>query len=105
MEAIFKLRRFLDAPPKPLKAKREVCELCGVELAAEHGHVIDLDSRRMMCCCRPCYLLFTHPGAAQGKFRSVPQRYARIADLAMGDAQWDGLDIPVGMAFFLQNSR
>jgi hypothetical protein len=105
MEAIFKLRRFLDAPPKTAKVKSEVCEMCGVELAAEHGHVIDLDSRRMMCTCRPCYLLFTHPGAAQGKFRSVPQRYVCISDLTIGDAQWDGLDIPVGIAFFLRNSR
>src|SRR2546421_869905 len=98
MAAILKLRRFLDAPPKPPKA--EVCEMCGVALAGEHGHVVDIESRRMMCACRPCYLLFMHRGAAQGKFRSVTQRYLRIQEFAMGDAQWDGLQIPVGIAFF-----
>ena len=43
MEAIFKLRRFLDAAPPPAKAKVEVCEFCGVGLAGEHGHVIDVE--------------------------------------------------------------
>src|SRR5437773_2336339 len=51
MAGILKLRRYLDAPPKPPKA--EVCEMCGVDLAGEHGHVIDIERRRMMCACRP----------------------------------------------------
>src|SRR5215813_8761808 len=99
MEAILKLRRFLDAPPKPARAKAraEACELCGAVLAAGHGHVIDLEHRRMMCTCRPCYLLFTHPGASHGKFRSVPQRYRQIDGLTMVDA----LEIPVGVVFFV----
>jgi len=104
MESVLKLRRFLDAPPSPAKQKKEVCELCGASLAAEHSHVIDLEHRRLMCACRPCYLLFTHSGAAQGKFRSVPQRYLRIDRFAMGDSEWDLLQIPVGVAFFLRNS-
>jgi hypothetical protein len=104
MQAVFKLRRFLDAAPKPAKAKQEVCELCGGVLPVEHAHVIDLEHRRLMCTCRPCYLLFTHRGAAQGKFRSVAQRYVRISDIGIGDAQWDALQIPVGIAFFLRSS-
>jgi hypothetical protein len=104
MEAILKLRRILDAPPRPAKPKVELCEMCGAALGAEHGHVIDREHRRLMCCCRPCYLLFTNSAAAQGKFRSVPQRFVRVDGLTIGEAQWASLQIPVGVAFFLRNS-
>jgi hypothetical protein len=100
MTGILKLRRLLEAPARPAKAKEKACEICAAPLAPEHGHVIDLDNRRMMCTCRPCYLLFTHTGAAQGKFRSVPQRYLRIQDLDIADT----FDIPVGVVFFLRHS-
>src|SRR5262249_8847557 len=62
------------------------------------------EHRRLLCTCRPCYLLFMHPGAAQGRFRSVTRRHVRIQEFTMGDTQWDGLQIPVGIAFFLHNS-
>jgi hypothetical protein len=103
MTELLKLRRFLDARPEPAAKRQEVCELCGDALLARHGHVIDIPNRRLLCSCRPCYLLFTHAGAAGGKFRSVPDRYARMPESAV-DGVWEGLDIPVGIAFFIHNS-
>ena len=103
MEPLFRLRRFLDAPPfAPRKAAG--CELCGAPLAGSHAHVIDRENRRLMCACRPCYLLFTHSGAAGGKFRSVSERMVKLPDPAVNGARWEGLDIPVGVAFFLRDS-
>ncbi|MGW1553095.1 DUF5947 family protein [Streptomyces sp. NPDC002346] len=29
----------------------------------------------MACACTPCALLFERPGAAHGRFRTVPDRY------------------------------
>src|SRR5689334_13942414 len=104
MEAVLKLRRFLDSPPQPARKKEEACELCRAPIPSRHGHVIDTEHRRLLCACRPCYLLFTHAGAAQGKFRSVPDRYLRIDGFRIGDAQWAGLQVPVGIAFFMRNS-
>jgi len=66
--------------------------------------VIDLDQRRLLCTCRPCYFLFTRSGAANGKFRSVSERVVKLESFALSDAAWEALDIPVGIAFFLRNS-
>jgi Family of unknown function (DUF5947) len=104
MQKLFELRRFLDAPRNAGGRKGHVCELCGALLAGTHAHVIDVEARRLMCTCRPCHLLFTHSGAAQGKFRSVPGRFLRVPGLSMGGASWEELQIPVGLAFFLRNS-
>jgi Family of unknown function (DUF5947) len=104
MSAVLKLRRFLEAPRQPVPAKGEMCEMCGAPLPAEHGHIVDMENRRLMCTCRPCHLLFTNPGAAQGKFRAVGGRYLPLTAFALNEGQWIALQIPVDVAFFLRNS-
>lgn len=105
MEPLFRLRRFLEVPPAPpARRKAAGCEMCGAPFDSGHGHVIDLEQRRLMCTCRPCYFLFTHMGAGGGKFRSVPERVLQLGDFALGGAA-EALEIPVGVAFFLRNSR
>ncbi len=86
-------------PPPP----GERCEMCGVAIADEHGHVVNTEQRSLLCSCRPCYLLFTADGA-ELKFKAVPDRYLRFGDFRLGSAQWDELEIPVGLAFFFRNS-
>lgn len=78
--------------------------MCTEEVGEEHAHLVDIESRNLMCACRPCYLLFTHDGAASGRFRSVPDRYEALPGLALNQSRWDGLQIPVGVAFFFMNS-
>lgn len=77
--------------------------MCGVAISDEHGHVVDRTHRSLMCCCRPCYLLFTAEGA-ELRFRAVPDRYFSFPDFQLGPGQWDQLEIPVGLAFFFYNS-
>ena len=103
MEALLRLRRFLEPPSSPRKASG--CELCGAPFEGAHGHVIDLENRRLLCTCRPCYLLFAHQGAAGGKLRSVSERLVRLSDSTLSAAQWESLDVPVGVAFFMRDSR
>ena len=104
METLFRLRRYLQTPPAA-PPKASACELCGGDLVAGgHAHVVDIEKRRLMCTCRPCYLLFTHEGAAGGKFRSVPTRVLPLPGNALGGLSWDALGVPVGMAFFLRQS-
>jgi hypothetical protein len=78
--------------------------MCHEAIAEEHPHVVNLESRALMCACRPCYMLFTERGAGAGKFASVPDRYLFDADFTISDAQWDEFQIPVKMAFFFVNS-
>ncbi|WP_308201319.1 DUF5947 family protein [Carbonactinospora thermoautotrophica] len=96
------LRRFTRPPPRVRPGER--CEMCGEPLGEEHPHVVDVEQRGLLCTCRPCYLLFSNPGAGRGRYRAVPDRYRYDAAFALTDAQWDELQIPVGMAFFLINS-
>jgi hypothetical protein len=92
----------------------ERCELCATEVAAEHGHIADLEAASLLCACRACYLLFTRPGAGTqragaqtytGRYRAVPDRYLADPDRPMTAADFDQLEVPVGLAFFLHTSR
>ncbi len=58
----------------------------------------------MLCTCYPCTLLFAAPGAARGRFKIVPKRYVPIPSPLFSDAQWEALGIPIGLAFFFENS-
>lgn len=82
----------------------EKCEMCAVAIAEDHSHVVNVESRNLLCTCRPCYLLFTQEGAARGKYRAVPDRYFYYPSFNLAEAQWDTLQIPVRMAFFFSNA-
>jgi hypothetical protein len=134
------------------RAPEEACEFCAAPVSADHGHVADLDASTLMCACRACYLLFTHPGASseggrgggwgqadgevaggwgqadgeagrgsgqpdgappagqarhvgRSRYRSIPDRYLSDPERPVSAAEWDALEIPVGLAFFLRSSR
>ena len=91
-------------PSMPPQPGAEKCELCATEVPAEHGHVADLESATLACACRACYLLFTQPAAGRGRYRAVPDRYLADPDRTLTVAQWDELEIPVGLAFFLKTT-
>jgi hypothetical protein len=82
----------------------ERCEMCAEVLTARHGHLVDTEKRSLACACRACYLLFTHEGAAGGRYRAVPERICHDPDRPLTDADWSELQIPVAMAFFFFNS-
>jgi hypothetical protein len=82
----------------------ERCDFCSTPLGSEHSHLVELTARRILCSCRPCYIVFQPAGAAQGKYRVVPSRYLAIADFSIADEKWDSLQVPIGLAFFFYNS-
>ena len=97
------LRRFEESQrPKPKPG--EACEMCATPIPEEHSHVVNIDTRELMCVCRACYLLFAREGAAQGKFRQVPERYLFDPYFVLDNSQWEQIQIPVSMAFFFYNS-
>jgi hypothetical protein len=94
----------LDALRQFTARKRpvECCEMCGVELSAEHPHLVEPRARKLMCACGACALLF---GSQSGsRYKRVPQRVRYLPDFQLTDAQWDGLMIPISMAFFFKSS-
>jgi hypothetical protein len=87
------------------RGAEETCEMCASEIPAGHGHVADLEQFSLLCACRACYLLFDRPEAGGGRYRAVPGRYLHDPRRPMTAAEWDELEIPVGLAFFLHSSR
>jgi len=80
----------------------ERCEMCDAELAANHSHLVEPASRRLACTCEACAILFS--GRSDTKFRRVPRLVRFLADFRMTDQAWDGLQLPINLAFFLRST-
>jgi hypothetical protein len=91
------LRRYLR--PRPAIDR---CELCALELAAEHQHLLELPARKLVCACDACALLFD--GRHNGHYRRVPRRVESWPDFRLTDAQWEDLSVPIGLAFFFEST-
>lgn len=104
MTVVRALSRYARTRGAPVTRAGEVCELCAVAIAEGHGHVVDLKVRQLACVCRPCALLFTERGAANGRYRTVPDRVLIDPGLVLDDETWSTLDIPVRLAFVFFNS-
>ena len=100
---ISSLRR-IAAPKPPPEQQTERCEFCAADIGERHGHIADLVDHRLLCVCRPCYLLFAPRGAGGGRYRGVGEEVRRVADLVLDDARWDSLRIPVDLVFFFRQS-
>lgn len=49
-------------------------------------------------------MLFSEQGANTGKYTLVPRRYLALTDFHMADEQWEGMLIPVNMAFIFRST-
>ena len=109
------LRRLSRPAPEPLSGgvepttpttspPAESCEMCRVEVGPRHGHVADVDGHRLLCTCRPCYLLFTGHGAGASRYLAVPEEWRRVDDVAISQGQWDSLQFPVDLAFLFRQT-
>lgn len=95
------------AQPRPRAAQeqREHCELCGLPVPEVHRHVVDLATRRLLCACRACQVLFDHDAAGGQHYRLVPDRCVRVEGFRLDDLAWRSLDLPVDLAFFLRDGQ
>lgn len=84
----------------PVQAAAEHCELCGAVLAAEHPHLLEPQTRRILCSCPACALLM--PERAGARFLAVPTDVRQLDDFLLEDAQWRGLNVPIELAFFVR---
>ncbi len=84
------------------RAPVERCEMCSAEVAAEHDHLIEPASRKIVCACQPCAILFG--GQAEMKYKRVPRRIRSLPNFHLTDGQWDDLMIPIRIAFFYHST-
>lgn len=99
-----RLRRLAQRGAKQAQVENERCDLCGNEVSSDHRHLLDLESRQLLCACKACSLLFDRAAAGGGHFRLIGDRRLRVADFALADEDWEALSIPVEMAFFFRPS-
>jgi Family of unknown function (DUF5947) len=87
-----------------VRRKRNVerCELCSAEVAAEHQHLIEPASRKLLCTCDACAILFSGMGT---KYKRVPRRVVMLDDFRLSDGQWESLMVPISMAFFFRSTQ
>jgi hypothetical protein len=81
----------------------ERCDMCAVGIPDDHSHVVNLETRELLCSCQACYLLFVSGSA--GNLRAVPERYLALMGFSLTKAQWETLQVPVSVAFLFSNSR
>jgi len=76
--------------------------MCSEELAVEHQHLLEPHNRKLICACEACAILFS--SQAQTKYKRVPRRVRLLANFLLTDSQWDGLMMPINMAFFFKST-
>ena len=91
------LREFARKAPEP-----ERCELCSATIAARHSHLVEIRTRRLVCACEPCAILFS--GNAETPYRRVPRDARYVPDFALSDQTWNSLGIPIGLVFLYRSS-
>jgi hypothetical protein len=103
-----RLRRLAQAAPAAVERvaaePEEQCELCSEPIAPVHRHLLDLHTRRLLCACRGCSILFDSPAAGHGHYRLVPAECRYLDGFELDDALWQSLRVPVEMAFFFESS-
>jgi hypothetical protein len=80
----------------------ERCELCSAELPAEHEHLIEPATRRLVCSCTACAILFG--GQQSARYRRVPRGIRYLGDFRLTEGQWEELHLPINLAFFFYSS-
>ena len=91
------LRQFI----RPRKRGVERCELCSAEVASEHPHLIEPGTRKLLCTCNACAILFSGMGT---KYKRVPRRVLALQNFNLSDGQWESLMVPISMAFFFRST-
>jgi Family of unknown function (DUF5947) len=93
------LRQFVRKSAGP---PAERCELCGIALAPEHSHLLEPASRKLVCSCEPCAVLFS--GRQGGRYRRVPRDIESLPDFRLSDEQWEDLHVPINLTFFVEST-
>lgn len=96
-QAFTALRRFARS-----RAPVECCELCGLALAQEHRHLLEMPTRKIACACDACALRFTD--VLDGRFKLIPRDATLLSDFHIDDAQWEDLALPINLVFFFHDS-
>jgi hypothetical protein len=89
-----RLRRFLAA------TEREHCDFCAKAIGARHAHLIERANRKFFCACPQCALLL----GAGDRYAALQARTDVLRDFNLSDTEWQGLRIPIDLAFIFRST-
>ena len=96
-------RAGLAAPLRPAAARPANAVNCATRTwRDEHAHLVEPSSRRLLCACEACAILFSNQAAAN--YRRVPRDVWLLPDFRLPDLAWNGLGLPIDLAFFLHST-
>src|ERR1041385_3589038 len=84
------------------RAQNARCELCAQDIREDHQHLLDPATRRVLCGCDGCCLLFDSAGRT--KYRRIPRDAKRLGDFQLAESQWEQLLIPISLGFLYRSS-
>jgi hypothetical protein len=73
-----------------------------VRIGDSHRHLLEVESRRIMCACDSCALRFD--GVVGGRFALIPRDAIRIEDFKLSDEQWAEWSLPIQLAFIFRST-
>lgn len=92
----------LYAAVRRRSSDHERCELCAIELFADHEHLFAPATRTLKCACKACVLII--PTSEASPYRAIPRGSKQIA--VDGIAAWlDRLGVPVGVAALVKREN
>ena len=86
---------------RPREVAGDQCELCSALIAADHRHLVEPATRRLLCVCGGCATLLGNRD--DNRYRAVPETVRRLENFRMTDAEWEAFGIPIGLAFFVHS--
>lgn len=89
------LRRFARS------SAAERCDLCGLMLNRVHSHLLERKTRRILCGCEACSILFCD--REDGRYVRIPRGARLLPDFAFTDLEWEEMMIPINLAFFFRS--
>jgi hypothetical protein len=96
------LRRFASAGRARTVVEAERCELCSVLLFPQHRHLLETQSRKIVCACDPCALRFQN--VIGGRFKLIPRDGRALPGFQITDTDWEALALPINLAFFFYST-
>lgn len=83
------------------RSEVERCEFCSADLGATHRHLLEVAPRKIICVCDPCALRFD---GAVGRYKLIPRDARALPGFQMSDLEWQGLALPINLAFIFYST-
>jgi len=82
------------------QAQVEHCEFCSSIINSSHRHLLEIETRKVVCVCDPCALRFEN---VIGRWKLIPRDAIAVPQFNLSDAEWDGFALPINLAFFFRS--